>query len=47
MKRSKPKYSYLFKSKAYSLHKRKMDTTYKVIGDHLPNVEYHIWARDF
>jgi hypothetical protein len=47
---TKPKYSYLFKLKTLltnSLHRRKMDFTYKVIGHHLLNLEYHIWATDF
>jgi hypothetical protein len=47
---TKPKYSYLFKSRALftnSLHRRKTDLTYKVIDDHLHNLEYHKWAMDF
>jgi hypothetical protein len=47
---TKPKYSYLFKSGTLltnSLHRRNMDLTYKVIGDHLPNLQYHKWARNF
>jgi hypothetical protein len=47
---TKPRYSHLFKSGALFinfLYKRRMDFTYKVINDHLPNLEDHGWVWDF
>jgi hypothetical protein len=47
---TKSVYSHLFKFGALLiniLHKRRMDLTYKVIGDHLPNLEDHGWVGDF
>ncbi len=44
---TKPRYSHLFKFGALLtnfLHKRKMDFTYEVIGDHLLNLENHKWV---
>jgi len=46
----KPRYSHLFKFGALFtnfLHKTRMDLTYKVIGDHLLNLEDHGWVGDF
>jgi hypothetical protein len=37
---TKPRYSHMFKSRTLLtnfLHRRRMDFTYKVISDHLPN----------
>jgi len=39
---TKPRYSHLFKSKVIFinfLHERRVDLTYEVIGDQLPNLE--------
>ncbi len=47
---TKLRYSHLFKSRALLtnfLHRRRMDLTYEVINDHLPNLEDHEWAGDF
>jgi hypothetical protein len=47
---TKPRYSHLFKFGALFtnfLHKRRMDFTYKVIGDHFPNLEDRRWVGDF
>ncbi len=47
---TKPRYSRLFKYGTLLInfmHRRRMDLTYEVIGDHLPNPKDHKWARDF
>jgi hypothetical protein len=47
---TKPKYSHFFKFGTLLtnfLHRRRMDLTYEVISDHLPNPYNHGWARDF
>jgi hypothetical protein len=47
---TKPRHSQLFKYGALLtnfLHRRRMDLTYEVISDHLPNLENRRWARDF
>jgi hypothetical protein len=47
---TKPRYPHLFKFEALFinfLHKRRMDLTYEVIGDHHPNLENHKWVGDF
>jgi hypothetical protein len=46
----KPRCSHLFKYGTLFtnfLHRRRMDITYEVNTDHLPNLEDHGWARDF
>jgi hypothetical protein len=47
---TKLKYSYLFKYGALlinSLHRKRMDLIYKVIGDNFPNLENYKWDGDF
>jgi hypothetical protein len=47
---TKPRYSHLIKFGTLFINilpRRRMDLTYKVFGDHLPNLEDHKWVRDF
>jgi hypothetical protein len=47
---TKPRYSHLFKFGTLLInfmHRRRMDLTYEVIDNHLPNPKDHGWARDF
>ncbi len=47
---TKPKYSHLFQAVTILinfLHKKCMDFTYEIIGDHDTNLATHGWARDF
>jgi hypothetical protein len=47
---TKPKYSHLFQAATLLinfLHRKHMDFTYEIIGDHDTNLITHGWARDF
>jgi hypothetical protein len=46
---TKTRYSHLFKSRVLFINflpRRRMDFTYEVIGDQLPNLENQEWDKD-
>ncbi len=47
---TKPKYIIILRvaiTLTKNLHKRRMDFTFKVIGEELPNLANHRWDEDF